>query len=413
MSLIRKKKSIFAEENSDNNLFVGDICARSGFFSAGRPAAELAQVRYWPGEWFTQSGVLIAWPHKGTDWAYILPEVEETYVRLSFAIAMREPLLIVAADCEHVAQLLSQRLPWQALGRIAVVSVPFNDTWVRDSAPLTIVRGNELLLIDYRFNGWGGKFEAEQDDCLGRHLAELNLFNARRVDGHDFVLEGGSIESDGEGTVLTTASCLLSPSRNPQLSKEAIAQRLEHDLGSTRVLWLEHGHLAGDDTDGHIDTLARFCPAGVIAYTQCLDPTDEHFAELHAMEQELTALRRPDGRPYTLQPLPLPAAVYADVQSGATVTAEHKKEPHVERLPATYANFLILNKAVLVPTYRQPEADGRALAALRHVFPEHEIIGIDCLPLIKQHGSLHCATMQWPRGVLNEQNFNHYLISRK
>lgn len=411
MSLIRKKKSIFAEENSDNNLFVGDICERSGFFSQTRPAVALTSSRYWPAEWFTQSGVLIAWPHAGTDWAYILSEVEETYVRLSFAIAMREPLLIVAADAGHVAQLLGQRLPRQALRRIAVVPLPYDDTWVRDSAPLSVIRGNELLLPDYRFNGWGGKFRAEHDDDLGRRLAALHLFRAQWEDNHDFVLEGGSIESDGEGTLLTTACCLLNRGRNPLLDRQAIEQRLQHDLGISRVLWLEHGHLAGDDTDGHIDTLARFCPGGIIAYVQCLDTSDEHFADLHAMEEELETLRRPDGRPYTLLPLPMPTAIYADVESGALVAAEHKDTRGVERLPATYANFLILNKAVLVPTYRQPDNDSRALAVLRRAFPEAEVIGIDCLPLVKQHGSLHCATMQWPRGVLNDQTFNDYLIS--
>ena len=191
---------------------------------------------------------------------------------------------------------------------------------------------------------------------------------------------------DGSGTLLTTARCLLAPTRNPKLTQDGLEARLKELLGLDRILWLQHGHLTGDDTDSHIDTLARFCDARTIAYVACADPDDEHHAELKAMEEELRALRAADGRPYRLVPLPWPRARYDD---------------DGRRLPATYANFLIINGAVLVPTYDDP-ADGPALARLRECFPGREIIGVDCLPLIYQYGSLHCVTMQLPEGVLGQ-----------
>ena len=198
------------------------------------------------------------------------------------------------------------------------------------------------------------------------------------------VLEGGSIESDGAGTLLITAACLLSPNRNPHLSREQIESLLKEQLGVERILWLHRGWLAGDDTDSHIDTLARLCPDDTILYTACDDPADEHFEELAAMKRELEGLRSRENRPYRLIPLPFPAA---------------KQGLDDERIPATYANFLIINGAVLVPTY-EDRHDAAALAAVGLSFPGREIIGINCSSIILQHGSLHCLTMQLPKGVL-------------
>ncbi|MDR1610043.1 MAG: agmatine deiminase family protein, partial [Candidatus Symbiothrix sp.] len=197
------------------------------------------------------------------------------------------------------------------------------------------------------------------------------------------VLEGGSIESDGEGTLLTTSRCLLSKNRNEYKSKEEIAGYFQMIFGLKRILWLNKGYLAGDDTDSHIDTLARFCDSQTIAYVQCTDESDEHFKELSQMERELQKFKTPDGKPYRLIPLPMAEPVYEDD----------------ERLPATYANFLIINGAVLMPGYNSP-LDEIARLQLQQAFPDREIISIDCLPLIKQHGSLHCVTMQLPEGFL-------------
>jgi agmatine deiminase len=239
------------------------------------------------------------------------------------------------------------------------------------------------VVLDFGFNAWGLKFAADLDNRVSRGLAAAGLFRAPvRVPG--LVLEGGSIDSDGAGTLLTTTACLLSPNRNPHLDRAGLERALADLLGAERVLWLEHGALTGDDTDAHIDTLARFCPDDTIAYVRCDDPADEHFAPLAAMEAELRAFRTGAGRPYRLVALPWPRPVF-------------DRDGH--RLPATYANFLVINRAVLVPTYRDPR-DAAALETLAALFPGRKVIGIDSLPLIHQHGSLHCLTMQLPRGTL-------------
>lgn len=336
-------------------------------------------------EWYPQSGVQLTWPHAGTDWAPMLEEVTGCYIRMAYEIATREKLLIATPEAGSVRRLLEEKLPRRATSNIIYAECPTNDTWARDHAFLTVLDTGGIHLLDFRFNGWGGKFEATLDNAINRRLHEAGLLHGTYADCLDFVLEGGSIESDGAGTLLTTSHCLLNPNRNPQYGKEQIEQRLQELLGVTHILWLDHGYLAGDDTDSHIDTLARLCPDETIAYVQCTDETDEHHAELQAMEAELQALRTPEGKPYRLVPLPLPQAI---------------RDEDGQRLPATYANYLVMDTAVLYPTYAQPEADERARQALQSLFPRRDIVGIDCRPLIRQHGSLHCATMQYPRGVI-------------
>ncbi|MBQ2122312.1 MAG: agmatine deiminase family protein, partial [Bacteroidaceae bacterium] len=187
------------------------------------------------------------------------------------------------------------------------------------------------------------------------------------------------------GTLLVTSGCLLNPNRNATYSKEQVEARLCEELGAERVLWLDHGNLAGDDTDGHIDTLARLCPKDTIVYVKAEDKADEHYEELSRMEAQLQTFCTMDDRPYRLLPLPLPAAIY---------------DEEGERLPATYANYLVVNGAVLYPTYGQKENDEQAAQVLAQAFQGYDIVGVDCTPLIYQHGSLHCATMQYPRGVV-------------
>ena len=204
------------------------------------------------------------------------------------------------------------------------------------------------------------------------------------MDCLDFVLEGGSIESDGKGTVFTTSSCLLAPHRNQPMTKDEIEARLKRDLYAERVLWIDYGNLVGDDTDGHIDTLVRIAPNDTLLYIGCDDETDEQFDELKKMEEQLRTFRTLEGEPYKLVKLPTPRPILDEDN---------------ERLPATYANFLIMNGAVLVPTYNQPDLDAEAMRLIGEVFPDREIVGIDCRSVIKQHGSLHCCTMQYPEKV--------------
>lgn len=317
----------------------------------------------------------------------MLQEVTECYLRLAFEIAVRQPLIVVAPEPEPVEKLLHEQLPSRATKNIRLFRCPTNDTWARDHAFLTVVSTDGPELLDFRFNGWGGKFEARLDNAINARLAQTGVLKGKYVDCLDFELEGGSIETDGYGTLLTTSRCLENPNRNPQFNRKGIERLLADRLGVDHFLWIEHGYLAGDDTDSHVDTLARLCPNDTILYVQCADPDDEHYTELQAMEEELKAFRTRTGKPYRLIPLPMAATAYDGE----------------ERLPATYANYLVMNNAVLCPTYHTPELDSRALKAIGEAFPTREIVGIDCRPLIRQHGSLHCATMQFPVGVFEQQ----------
>ncbi len=338
-------------------------------------------------EWARQSGVQLTWPHAGTDWAYMLPQVTECYLRLAFEIATRETLLIVTPDVEATQALINERLPQRATQNIIYHQCPTNDTWARDHAFLTVMSNTGAELLDFRFNGWGGKFAAQLDNAINKSLVSGTkpLLKGKYIDFLDFELEGGSIEVDGQGTLLTTSECLLNPNRNPQLDKAHKEALLKERLGIDRVLWLDHGYLAGDDTDSHIDTLARLCPNNTIVYVRCTDPTDEHYPALQAMEEQLHTFTTAKGDSYKLIALPMAQAVY---------------DENGERLPATYANYLVMNHAVLYPTYAQPDNDAQAARALRQAFPDRDIVGVDCRALIRQHGSLHCVTMQYPWGVL-------------
>ena len=318
-------------------------------------------------EWEPQSCVQLTWPHKDTDWAPILPEIIAVYEELAQEIRKREGLLIVD-------------------------DIPHNDTWARDHGFITVEetsdishQTSDLKLLDFCFNGWGEKFEADLDNAINRHLYERGLVKGTYEDHLDFVLEGGSIESDGKGTIFTTECCLLAPHRNQPLTKQQIEEKLKEWLGAERIVWLQHGSLIGDDTDGHIDTLVRICPNDTLLYT---GGDDEH-PDLALMEQELQALRTLDGKPYRLLKLPLPRPIFDDsALAGSACETEN-------RLPATYANYLVINGAVLVPTYSQPDLDAEALRIIGEAFPDREIVGIDCRAVIKQHGSLHCCTMQY------------------
>ena len=338
-------------------------------------------VRF-PAEWEPQSAILIAWPHAGTDWAARLDEVEDTYIALVMAITRFEPVIVCVADDDVQAyaraRLASARVDMRC---VRFVEVTYDDSWLRDSGPITLRDHDGYRLLDFRFTGWGGKFDASQDDRLVQALEGIGIFIKSSRQPIDFALEGGAIETDGAGTLLTTWQCLHE--RHPDLDRETLASRLSGWLHQDRILWLDHGSLEGDDTDAHIDTLARFAGEDAIVFQDCDDPSDTHYRELQAMAIELASLRTRDGKPYHLFRLPWPQSI---VDEG-------------RRLAASYANFLIINGAVLMPVYGD-SADAQAQTVLAEAFPDREIVPVPCRPLIWQNGSLHCITMQLPVGLV-------------
>ncbi|MHB8121355.1 MAG: agmatine deiminase family protein [Desulfuromonadaceae bacterium] len=335
-----------------------------------------------PAEWEIQDGVLMAWPHEGTDWAYMLDDIRPVFAEIIKNITRFERVLLTAPHAASVADYLTKA--GVEMTRVTICEIPSNDTWARDFGPITVIYNNKPVLMDFGFNGWGLKFPANFDNLISKRLKQQRVL-LPNLNTIGLIMEGGSLESDGLGTILTTSECLLSPNRNPQLDRSEIEQALSSLVGAKRILWLNHGWLAGDDTDSHVDTLARICPDNTIVYQACDHPLDEHYETLKLMEGELKTFTAPDGSPYRLIPLPLPKARF---------------DEQAHRLPATYANFLIINGAVLVPTYCDPENDNTALDSIATAFPGREIVAIDCLPLLEQHGSLHCVTMQLPQGVL-------------
>lgn len=340
-----------------------------------------------PAEWHPQDAVMLTWPHEATDWQPILSEVEPAFIAIASAILTQQSLLIVTHDQalqERVKRLLKPAIE-QSSFKVFWVIAPTDDTWARDHGPITVINANnsETTCLDFIFNAWGDKFSSAKDDKINQEVfKQLGINRSQRI---DFILEGGGIESDGFGTLMTTTTCLLNTNRNQELNQQQIEQQLKQTLGVEQIVWLENGYLCGDDTDSHIDTLARFAPNNQILYVQCDDPQDEHYTVLQRMEQELSQFRNTQGDAYKLVPLPWPSA---------------KFNADGERLPATYANFLIINHCVLVPTY-QDSKDQKALAIFEQAFPEHQIVGIDCLKVIEQYGSLHCLTMQLPQGTLS------------
>nr|WP_242476706.1 agmatine deiminase family protein [Halochromatium glycolicum] len=399
-------------------------------------------MRRLPAEWEPQAAVMLTWPHAETDWAEQLDAVEAVYRRLAELITREQGLLIVCRDEAHqravqaqLADLTSsprtrvndapdqpdplqldpmQRDPLQRdpvqrdpvqrdpvqqgrgqnlYGRIQFALAPSNDTWARDHGPITVIDGGteDRVLVNFGFNGWGGKYPAALDDRITAAIHAAGGFAALttahpnasahpRLESSPLVLEGGAVESDGAGTLLAVRRTIVDPARNPGWSAAAIEQELRERLGVARILWLEHGQLSGDDTDGHIDTLARFCDPETICYAASDDPNDPDHASLRLLADELRGLRRQNGAPYRLVPLPQPGPIF---------------DAEGQRLPAGYANFLIINRAVLVPVYRDP-ADALACERLQQCFTGRRIEPVDCRALIRQGGSLHCITMQLP-----------------
>ena len=336
-------------------------------------------------EFAPQSGVALTWPHASTDWGPSPGDIIPVYLDIARAVLAHERLLIICYDEAHRTEITGS---FAAAGLSAdgasFTCVPYNDTWIRDYGPLVTGHGGVIELHDFTFDGWDGKYPAVLDNGVTRVLQAAGLFDKLRCHRYPLVLEGGSIDTDGCGTLLTTARCLLQTGRNHGAGRDEIESALHRALGVERVLWLEHGEIIGDDTDGHIDMLARFCSPDTIAYTSCSEVDDPHYPSLDAMQVQLRSFTTGAGHPYRLAPLPLPVACY---------------DENRQQLPASYTNFLIMNNAVLMPAYHD-RADAIAARTLQDCFPAREIIPIDCRPLIRQRGSLHCATLHLPAGVL-------------
>jgi agmatine/peptidylarginine deiminase len=370
---------------------------------------------YLPAEWAIQSGIQLTWPHEQTDWKPYLSQITDTFVQLAYHIATKEKVLIVTPHIEEVRQLLTEKLGSKLSGNLLFYACNTNDTWARDHAFLTLIAEDKNvnkkeglpiieedltsdhehlqtshtpgILLDFHFNGWGEKFPSDLDNRINHNLYIQGALNGKVEDHEDFVLEGGSIESDGKGTIFTTSHCLMAPHRNQPLTKEEITIKLQSVFHAKRIIWLDHGLLTGDDTDGHIDTIVRTAPHDTLLYMGCQDKQDSQYEDFKALKQQLQTLRTLDGRPYQLMELPMPDAIFDEG----------------ERLPATYANFVITNGSILYPTYSQTKKDIQAGEILARAFPNREVIGIDARTVIRQHGSLHCLTMQYPKGVIRSK----------
>ena len=343
----------------------------------------MSDIRFIP-EWEPVEYVLLALPNKDTDWDYILPEAIDQYRRLVKAITDEDiKVILLCSDVDEAVGIMKDCR--QDL--IRYILTDYNDTWTRDYGMISVVRGERLRALDFGFNAWGLKFAADKDNLVNLRLNEKGIIAPLAYrNERDFVLEGGSVESDGQGTVMTTSRCLQSPNRNGGKTKAELNRELLERLGADHVLWLDHGALEGDDTDSHIDTLARLAPDDTIVFTGTRNFDDPQFESLLAMRAQLTLFRTAEGNPYNLVELPLPDPVL---------------DPDGHRLPATYANYLVANGVIFMPTYAQPDKDELAMRSIQIAFPDHKVVGVDCRTLLRQHGSLHCATMQIPAGIIN------------
>lgn len=355
-----------------------------------------------PAEWEPQSAIMLTWPHGGTDWKPYLRQITNTYLQLADIITRYEGLLVVTPILESTQRMLAEKLSEGQMNRVHLYEMDTNDTWARDHGPISMVsRGRHnshvipIHLLDFKFNGWGEKFDWKKDNAINLQLYYQGAFNAALENHQGFVLEGGSIESDGKGTLFTTSQCLLAPHRNQPLTRENIDSLLRNFFHVRNVVWLDHGNLVGDDTDGHIDTIVRVAPHDTLLYVGCDDEEDEQYEDFQALEKQLQKLFTYEGYPYRLLKLPMPDAIYDE---GDRLTTDRNSKG--DRLPATYANFLILNGAVIYPTYNQPEKDEEAKRQIQLAFPDRDVIGVDSLTIIRQHGSIHCLTMQLPEGAI-------------
>ncbi|NOX16615.1 MAG: agmatine deiminase family protein [Epsilonproteobacteria bacterium] len=317
------------------------------------------------GEWEKQKYIIIVFPNAKSDWEHSINDIQNSYISLIKAIIIHQKCVVLCENKQKTIKILPKSK------NLELLQIETNDTWIRDFGAICIYKNGELKLLNFKFNAWGRKFDYRKDNAVNLKLKKMNFFKAP-MKNIDFVLEGGSIETNGKGVLLTTQNCIFNENRNPKLSQEQIVKTLKNTLGIQEIIILQNGSLIGDDTDSHIDTLARFLNADTIAYVKCYDTSDKHFASLKKMEEELKKTN------FNLLALPLPTAKYF----------------LGERLPATYLNFIFINNALLVPTYTDKN-DKIVLETLQNFFPNRDVVGIDASVFIREHGSLHCATMNY------------------
>ncbi|HTN75410.1 MAG TPA: agmatine deiminase family protein [Pirellulaceae bacterium] len=331
---------------------------------------------YWPAEWVPHAATWLAWPHNRESWPGKFAPVPEQFAAFVRTLAEFEPVNILAGRPEVMAEAKA------LVGNVTNVTlhdIPTNDAWCRDHGPTFLAgpQGSPPALVDWQYNAWGGKYPPfDFDNAVPGKIAALQQ---RRLFAPGIILEGGAIENNGHGVLLTTERCLLNPNRNPQLDRQQTEQYLRDYLSVDKILWLKEGDIPGDDTDGHIDQLARFVNPTTIVAAVAADENDECFASLQAMWAELTALTDQDDLPFTIVPLPIPQPKFVGEQ----------------RLPCSYCNFIIANGAVIVPQFQDP-ADAVALATLARLFPDRQVRGCNSLDLIWGLGSFHCMSQQEP-----------------
>ncbi len=329
-----------------------------------------------PAEWAPHQATWISWPHKRESWPGKFETVEPVMVRAVEALARSETVRINVLGPEHERHV--QGLLAGIAAPIVYHRFPTNDAWCRDHGAIFVVRRDRpaLAALDFEFNAWGGKYlPCDLDNAIPRQMAEALDVPCLPM---GMVLEGGSIEVNGAGLLLTTEQCLLNPNRNPGLGRVQIEARLRAALGVERVLWLGEG-IAGDDTDGHVDDLTRFVAEDTVVTAVEADPDDENYVPLHENLQRLASVRLADGRPLRVIHLPMPRPLYCEGT----------------RLPASYANFYIGNRVVLLPCF-DDRNDAVAIEVLRGCFPDREIVTIDCTDLVWGLGAFHCLTQQVP-----------------
>lgn len=342
------------------------------------------RVIRFPAEWERQSAILLTWPHENTDWQENLWQVETVFIDVVRHLARYQTVIVSCfnkAHRQHIEKKFHEaRIPEE---QYILCLAKSNDSWSRDHGPITVYENNRPLLLDFSFNGWGNKYPFDLDNMITRCLYKEGVFRDTPLKTIDYVLEGGSVDSDGLGTIITTSQCLLAETRNPSFNRKDIEDLFEKQFGVSRIIWIKHSRLAGDDTDGHIDMLVRFINKDTLVYTSSKEPGNSNYQELIKLERELKNLSAKYGTAYSLIPLPTPVI----------------RDAGGQQLPATYINFLFCNEQILVPTYNHV-MDTEALTIISELVPDREVVGINSLPLIQQHGGLHCITMQLPEGVI-------------
>lgn len=340
-------------------------------------------------EWEECGAILLSLPAHHTDWDYMLETIHDQYRRMIRDFVSTGHKVIVLVPSEVYGEDILGELNTEYNKRIIMVETAYNDTWTRDYGFLSVMRNGRPRALDFGFNGWGLKFASDKDNLVNLHLREQGIIQDDTYrNERDFELEGGSVDTDGRGTILTTSKCLQSPNRNGGKSKEELNEILKERLGAEHVLWLDYGGLEGDDTDSHIDTLCRMAPHDTILFTGCHDMEDTQFEELLRMRAQLSLFRTMEGEPYTLLELPLPNPVY---------------DEEGNRLPATYANYLVTPTHLFMPQYGDNEKDELACNIVKIAFPDKIVVPVECTALLYQHGSLHCATMQLPESIIETE----------